>query len=147
MSWKQQLIDVVFFSGLGTVLAKALPEHWQRRTNERLGDFNPYNAIAGNHDLMRAARLAWIKAALEVLNTAKECAQSSGREFGQKNEILRWISRQPWTSTKHSRRLPDGRCMKYLPCSNRLRETAFLRWIKVRSGLLASWFLPHLQKY
>ncbi|MCP5241815.1 MAG: NACHT domain-containing protein [Burkholderiales bacterium] len=74
------------------MLAKALPEHWQRRTNERLGDFNPYNAIAGNHDLMRAARLAWIKAALEVLNTAKECAQSSGREFGQKNEILRFES-------------------------------------------------------
>ena len=88
MSWKQQLIDVVFYSGLGTVLAKALPQHWQRRANERLGDFNPYSVIAGNHDLMRAARLAWIKAALEVLDTAKESAQSSGRVFAQKNVIL-----------------------------------------------------------
>ncbi|MCB1948876.1 hypothetical protein, partial [Nitrosomonas sp.] len=89
MSWKQQLVEVVFFNSLGTVLAKALPQHWQRRVNERLSDFNPYSVIAGNYDLLRAARLAWIKAALEVLNTVKECAQCSGREFGQKNEILR----------------------------------------------------------
>jgi len=90
MSWKQQLVDVVFFSGLGNVLAKALPEHWQRRVNERLNDFNPYSVIADNHDLMRAARLAWIKAALEVLDAAKESAQSSGRAFNQKNDILRF---------------------------------------------------------
>ncbi|GJL75726.1 SUMF1/EgtB/PvdO family nonheme iron enzyme [Nitrosomonas sp.] len=90
MSWKKQLVDVVFFSGLGNVLAKVLPEHWQRRVNERLNDFNPYSVIADNHDLMRAARLAWIKAALEVLDAAKESAQSSGRAFNQKNDILRF---------------------------------------------------------
>lgn len=92
MSWKQQLIDVVFFSGLGTVLAKALPQHWQRRANERLADFNPYSVITGNHDLLRAARLAWVMAALEMLDTAKDNAQSSGREFDQKNVILRFES-------------------------------------------------------
>ncbi|MCB1977470.1 MAG: hypothetical protein KDE66_10765 [Nitrosomonas sp.] len=46
MSWKQQLIDVVFFSGLGSVLAKALPDHWQRRANERLNDFNPFEILS-----------------------------------------------------------------------------------------------------
>ena len=90
MSWKQQLIDVVYFSGLGTRLAKALPEHWQRRAKERLDDFNPFSVIAGNHDLARAARLAWVKAAIDVLDAAKASAQSGGREFVQKNEILRF---------------------------------------------------------
>lgn len=79
---------MMFFSGLGGVLAKTLPQHWQRRANERLSDFNPYSVISGNHDLIRAARLAWIKATLEVLDAAKKSTQSSGRAFDDKNAIL-----------------------------------------------------------
>jgi formylglycine-generating enzyme required for sulfatase activity len=90
MSWKQQLIDVVFFSGLGSVLAKVLPEHWQRRANERLNDFNPFGVIAGNHDLLRAARLAWVQAALEVLDVARKTSQSGGQAFDDKNTVIRF---------------------------------------------------------
>lgn len=88
MSWKQQLIDVVFFSGLGSVLAKALPDHWQRRANERLNDFNPFSVIAGNHDLLRAARLAWVQAALEVLDVVRKTAQSGGQATVVRFEAL-----------------------------------------------------------
>lgn len=90
MSWKKQLIDVIFFNGLGSVLAKALPEHWQRRANERLNDFNPYSVIAGNHDLLRAARLAWVQAALEVLDVVRKSAQSGGQAFDDKNTVVRF---------------------------------------------------------
>ncbi|HBZ30062.1 MAG TPA: hypothetical protein DEO56_05625 [Nitrosomonas nitrosa] len=81
MSWKEQLIDKVFFSGLGNVLAKALPEHWQRRARERLNDFNPYSVIADNHDLMRAARLAWVKAALEVFDNVQKNVQPKPNDY------------------------------------------------------------------
>lgn len=90
MSWKQQLIDVVFFSGLGSVLAKALPDHWQRRASERFNDFNPFSVIAGNHDLLRAARLAWVQAALEVLDVARKSVQSSSSAFDHKDTVTRF---------------------------------------------------------
>ena len=85
MSWKQSLVDLMLSSG--SVL---LPEHWKRQTIARLQDFNPYRVIAANQDLLRAARLAWVKATLEVLDAAKESAQSGGRAFDQKNDILRF---------------------------------------------------------
>ena len=55
MDWQEKLGDLVL-GGLAGTLGSALPEHWRRRVRERLGDFNPYNVIAGNHDLLRAAR-------------------------------------------------------------------------------------------
>lgn len=94
MSWKKQLVDVVFFSGLGNVLAKALPEHWQRRAHERLNDLNPYSVIAGNHDLMRAARLAWVKAALEVFDNVRKNVQPNGHEADKLREILRFEKKE-----------------------------------------------------
>lgn len=92
MSWLDKQIDLIFSGvlGLGGMFKNVLPEYWRRRARERLNDINPYSFIAGNEDLLRAARLAWIKAALEVLDTAKKNAQSSGRAFDQKNVILNY---------------------------------------------------------
>ncbi|MCP5245766.1 MAG: SUMF1/EgtB/PvdO family nonheme iron enzyme [Burkholderiales bacterium] len=91
MSWKQSLVDLMLSSG-----SVILPEDWKRKAITRLQDFNPYCVIATNQDLLRAARLAWVKAALEMLDTVKESAQSSGMAFDQKNGILRFeaIARQ-----------------------------------------------------
>ena len=92
MSWKKQLIDLVFFSGLGNILGAALPQHWQRQASERLNDFNPFSVISANHDLLRAGRLAWIGAARDVLNVAKSSAQSGGPAFDRQAEILNFIA-------------------------------------------------------
>ncbi|MDC8444940.1 MAG: hypothetical protein LV471_03320 [Nitrosomonas sp.] len=90
MSWKQQLIEEVFFSGLRSVLAKALPDYWQRRASERFNDFNPFSVISGNHDLLRAARLAWVQAALEMLDVVRKTSQSGGQAFDDKNTVIRF---------------------------------------------------------
>ncbi|PTQ87435.1 SUMF1/EgtB/PvdO family nonheme iron enzyme [Nitrosomonas ureae] len=73
MDWLDKLSDLVL-GGLTSTLGGALPEHWRRGVRERLGDFNPYNVIAGNHDLLRAARLAWVRAAIDVLEAGKKSA-------------------------------------------------------------------------
>ena len=75
MDWQEKLGDLVLGRLAGT-LGGALPEHWRRRVRERLGDFNPYNVIAGNHDLLRAARLAWVRAAFDVLEAGKKSAEA-----------------------------------------------------------------------
>lgn len=75
MDWQEKLGDLVLGRLAGT-LGGALPEHWRRRVRERLGDFNPYNVIAGNHDLMRAVRLAWVHAAFDVLEAGKKSAEA-----------------------------------------------------------------------
>ena len=75
MDWQEKLGDLVL-GGLAGTLGSALPEHWRRRVRERLGDFNPYNVIAGNHDLLRAARLAWVRAAFDVLEAGKKSAEA-----------------------------------------------------------------------
>ncbi len=77
MDWQDKLGDLVL-GGLAGTLGSALPEleHWRRRVRERLGDFNPYNVIAGNHDLMRAVRLAWVRAAFDVLEAGKKSAEA-----------------------------------------------------------------------
>lgn len=80
MDWSGKLGDLVL-GGIGGVLSVAIPEHWRRRARERINDFNPWDVINGNHDLLRAARLAWVKAALDVLDAAKESADSASREF------------------------------------------------------------------
>ncbi|AEI99994.1 Sulphatase-modifying factor protein [Nitrosomonas sp. Is79A3] len=75
MDWQEKLGDLVL-GGLAGTLGGALPEHWRRRVRERLGGFNPYNVIAGNHDLLRAARLAWVRAAFDVLEAGRKSAEA-----------------------------------------------------------------------
>jgi tetratricopeptide (TPR) repeat protein len=62
--WGEKLLDLV--CGGAPALVKALPAHWRRQASERLKDFNPFATIAANEDLLRAMRLAWIEAALDV---------------------------------------------------------------------------------
>ncbi len=87
MSWHEKLGDLVLGSGLSNVVASALPDHWQRRARERLGDFNPYNVIAGNHDLMRAARLAWVRAAFDVLDAARKTIDAGYSEYDRSTSL------------------------------------------------------------
>lgn len=72
MNWLEKLGDLMVVGGFSGVIASALPQHIQRRARERLSDLNPYNVISGNHDLTRAARLAWVRAALDVLKAANK---------------------------------------------------------------------------
>jgi hypothetical protein len=62
--WGEKLVDL--FCGGVPGLSKALPPHWRMQASERLRDFNPFATISANKDLLRALRLAWIEAALDV---------------------------------------------------------------------------------
>lgn len=62
--WGDKLLELVFGGVPGMV--KILPPHWRRQATARMQDFNPFAAIAANEDLLRALRLAWIEAALDV---------------------------------------------------------------------------------
>lgn len=62
--WGEKLLDLVCGGAPG--LLKVLPATLRRQTSERLKDFNPFATIGANEDLLRAVRLAWIEAALEV---------------------------------------------------------------------------------
>lgn len=72
--WGGKLLDLTL-GGLPAI-ARVLPPHWRMQAVERLRDFNPLTTIATNDDLMRALRLAWIEAALEV-----DAAAQSATEF------------------------------------------------------------------
>ncbi len=87
MNWLEKLGDLMFVGGLGGVIASALPQHVQRRVRERLGDLNPYNVISGNHDLMRATRLAWVRAAFDVLDAAKETIDAGYSQFDRSDTL------------------------------------------------------------
>lgn len=54
---------------LGLVSSKipaVIPDRVKNQWLERLNDHNPFKVIATNHDLVRATRLAWIKATLHI---------------------------------------------------------------------------------
>ncbi|MBB5759515.1 hypothetical protein HNR00_004249 [Methylorubrum rhodinum] len=73
MDWLGKLLDMVT-GGLPSAAAGLCPDHLKRRWLARLGDANPFASISANHDLVRATRLAWIEAALEVLDEARQRA-------------------------------------------------------------------------
>jgi tetratricopeptide (TPR) repeat protein len=62
--WSSKLLDLVV--GALPAAAKVLPEHRRRQALARLQDFNPLAEIPDREDLLRALRLAWVEAALEV---------------------------------------------------------------------------------
>lgn len=92
MSWSDPLLNLVV-KGLGGVSNLMFPSHWKRQARERIKDFNPFRVVADNSDLLRAARLAWIEAAREVLNVAKSSVQPGGPAFDRQAEILNFIAR------------------------------------------------------
>jgi hypothetical protein len=73
MEWSGLLLDVVK-GGLGAA-ASAAPDAWKKRALARLNDANPFAATPTNHDLLRAVRLAWIEAALAVVEAAAQDAE------------------------------------------------------------------------
>ncbi len=54
-----------------------VPDHWKKRALGRVADRNPFRNISANHDLARAVRIAWVEAALEVLDAPKGQADAS----------------------------------------------------------------------
>ncbi len=56
--------------GLRWAASNAVPERWRQEAAERLAEHNPFDVIEDRHDLIRALRIAWIRAALTVLRSA-----------------------------------------------------------------------------
>ncbi len=74
MYWAAKLLDLALGGvalGLGTDVG-----HVRRTAQARLADANPLRAISANHDLLRALRIAWVRAALDVLDHALLCARA-----------------------------------------------------------------------
>jgi tetratricopeptide (TPR) repeat protein len=94
------LIDMILEGAKGLaaqVAGLAIPEHWTLQAKARLADFNPFEIIKGNHDLTRAARIAWIQAAMAVLDNAREASTPSMTAFlDVATAELRSIRREAW---------------------------------------------------
>jgi tetratricopeptide (TPR) repeat protein len=74
---------VPLFETLGTAAVKALPLAWthapedaKRKILARVRDINPFANLPNNDHLRRAARLAWIAAALEIVEAAQDADQN-----------------------------------------------------------------------
>jgi tetratricopeptide (TPR) repeat protein len=74
---------VPLFEMLGTAAVKALPLAWthapvdaKRQILARVRDINPFASLPNNDNLRRAARLAWIAAALEIVKAAQDADQN-----------------------------------------------------------------------
>src|SRR5208282_3047581 len=83
-----KLVDLVIGALAGAEGALAL-DRFRKRAQAQLSDRNPLRNISANHDLVRAVRIAWVEAALTVLDAAK--AQARIREWSnQQEDILRF---------------------------------------------------------
>ena len=90
MDWSGKFFDLLLGALLGAQSAVGV-EHWKKRALARLGDHNPFRNISANHDLTRAVRLAWVEAALEILDAAE--AQAAFPEWSpERDDILRFAS-------------------------------------------------------
>lgn len=69
-----KILDAVL-SAVPSFAASAVPEHWRKRALARWEDLSPFGAISANHDLIRAARLAWIEAAFAVLDATERASR------------------------------------------------------------------------
>lgn len=71
--WFEKITELGL-GGLSKAAATAIPEHVKKQVLARLGDANPFKQTSVNHDLVRATRLAWIAAALDVIAAAQVAA-------------------------------------------------------------------------
>ncbi len=81
--WLARVRAVSLFEMLGTAAVKALPLAWthapvdaKRQILARVRDLNPFASLPNNDNLRRAARLAWIVAALEIVKAAQDADQN-----------------------------------------------------------------------
>lgn len=73
--WGDKLFDVIVAGVPG--LALAIPDSTRKQLKAKFQDFNPFAGdISANEDLLRALRLAWIEAALEVDEAAIRAVNS-----------------------------------------------------------------------
>ena len=74
LDWGEKLLE----SMLGGVplVAKLIPRRYQQRALARLNDVNPFAQTAASKDLLRALRLAWIEAALQVDGAARRAVSA-----------------------------------------------------------------------
>lgn len=89
LDFSAKLLDMVLAS-VPILAGKAIPTHIRKQALARLDDRNPYNQISANHDLTRAMRLAWIEAAYEVLDAAKDMARTPGFP-GERKPVLKFV--------------------------------------------------------
>lgn len=81
MDWAERLLDLALGGvawGLDTDLA-----HLKKSAQARLGEHNPLRNISANHDLLRAVRLAWVRAAMDVLDEVLAQARQPEWQAGQ----------------------------------------------------------------
>jgi len=69
-----KLIDTGL-GGVPGVAWKSTPARTKKRMRTWFDDRNPFNEISANHDLIRAVRVSWIEAALEILAAARRQAE------------------------------------------------------------------------
>lgn len=62
------------------IVWKAIPANVRSEGRERLSDWGPFKTISTNHDLVRAVRIAWVNAALRIIDAAEEATRLD--EFG-----------------------------------------------------------------
>jgi tetratricopeptide (TPR) repeat protein len=85
--WGELLFDTVL-GGLPAV-GKLVPARYKQRALARLNDVNPFSSVTANEDLLRALRLAWIEAALEI-DAAVLHAGAAPEWAGQAQDIQRF---------------------------------------------------------
>jgi tetratricopeptide (TPR) repeat protein len=88
---------VPLFETLGTAAVKALPLAWthapvdaKRQILARVRDINPFASLPNNDNLRRAARLAWIAAALEIVKAAQDADQNPDWTPAERDEHQRF---------------------------------------------------------
>jgi tetratricopeptide (TPR) repeat protein len=88
---------VPLFETLGTAAVKALPLAWthapedaKRKILARVRDINPFASLPNNDNLRRAARLAWIAAALEIVKAAQDADQNPDWTPAERDEHQRF---------------------------------------------------------
>lgn len=75
MDFLGKIVDMMCGT-VGPAAARAVPSHVRNQVLARVTDHNPFAVLPGNHDLIRAVRIAWVEAALEVLKAAAAKAAS-----------------------------------------------------------------------
>jgi tetratricopeptide (TPR) repeat protein len=90
--WGAKLFDLVL-AGLPGAWS-LIPERHRKQLRAKAADWNPFAGIADNEDLVRALRLAWIEAALEVNAAAEQQAshpewQAASVELARFSDLVR----------------------------------------------------------
>lgn len=70
------------------VLWKLIPPHIRNQARAKLGDILPLSVIPTNHDLQRAVRIAWVNAAVRIIDAAMKEAGKAPRSDAEAGQIL-----------------------------------------------------------